>query len=91
MLKSFYRRQPVVSFVVTAGAVDAAIGGLTSHWSLFLLGLGTVGGAIGVSLWQWQTRKPLEVPDHPPVYVLPPQSSRPSLPMLSMTKKQPPR
>lgn len=91
MLKSFYRRQPVVSFVVTAGAVDAAIGGLTSHWSLFILGLGAVSSAIGVGVWQWQARKPLEMPDHPPVYVLPPQSSQSSLPMLSMTKKQPPR
>ncbi|HEY9616714.1 MAG TPA: hypothetical protein V6C64_07735 [Microcoleaceae cyanobacterium] len=91
MLKSFYRRQPVVSFVVTAGAVDAAIGGLSEHWSLLFLGLGAVGGAIGFSVWQWQARKPLEVPEHPPVYVLPPQSSRPSLPMLSMNKKQPPR
>jgi len=44
--KSIYRREPVLSFIATAGAVNAAIGGASAQWVLMSLGLGTVGMAI---------------------------------------------
>jgi hypothetical protein len=53
-LRALYRKEPIVGFVATVGVVDAAIGGLTEHWSLLTLGLGTVGGAIALRLWQLQ-------------------------------------
>jgi hypothetical protein len=90
MLRSIYRREPVVAFVVTVGAVDAAIGGLSEHYSLLAVGLGTVSVAIALRLWQQQRRQPLEQPSRPPVHLLPDRSSSRSLPMLSMSKKQPP-
>ena len=48
ILRSPYRKEPITSFAVTVGAVDAAIGGATSSWSLFSLGLGMVGVAIAL-------------------------------------------
>lgn len=87
-LKSIYRKQPVVSFMVTAGAVNVAIGGLTEHWSLMSVGLSVVGVAIAVGVRQMQIRRPARMPNRTPVYVLPPATS--SLPMLSISKKNPP-
>lgn len=89
LLKSAYRQEPITSFVVTVGVVDTAIGGLGASGSLFSFGLGTVGVAIALRWWlvqrSWQ-EKPAPVPE----LYLPPSSSRPPLPMLSKSKKNPP-
>ncbi|MDX2231672.1 MAG: hypothetical protein NW220_18705 [Leptolyngbyaceae cyanobacterium bins.349] len=89
-LKSIYRKEPVVGFLVTAGAVNVAIGTLSEHWSLMSVGLSVVGVAIALRVRQMQTRRrPVSAPPRPPVYVLPPSSSG-GLPMLSVSKKNPP-
>jgi hypothetical protein len=85
--KSLYRKQPLVGFAVTVGVVDAAMGGFTEHWSLLAVGLGTVSFAIAFRWWQLQQRQKLIEPYRAPVHILPPQSSQPSLPQLSATKK----
>lgn len=87
-LKSVYRKEPVISFVVTAGTVNVAIGSLSEHWSLASVGLGAVGVAIALHLRQRYTHRPIEPQHRSPVYVLPPAAQ--SLPLLSITKKQPP-
>jgi len=87
-LKSIYRKQPVVGFGVTVGAVNVAIGGLTEHWALMSLGLSVVGVAIAFGFRQMQVRRPLRVPQRRAAYVLPPAGS--SLPMLSVPKQNPP-
>ncbi len=86
-LGSIYRKQPLVSFMVTVGGVDAAIGGLSQHWSLLGLGVSTVGMAI-VFYWQ-QCRRPrlLNSVSRSSVYVLPAQSSRPRLPTIQTPKQ----
>lgn len=90
-LKSVYRKEPVVSFMVTAGVVNIALGGFTEHWSLMSVGLSVVGIAIALRVRQMQTqRRPLTPRNRPPAYVLPPASSN-SLPMLNISKKNPPR
>ncbi|QZZ21145.1 hypothetical protein J5X98_01155 [Leptothermofonsia sichuanensis E412] len=89
-LRALYRKEPIVGFVATVGVVDAAIGGLTEHWLLLTLGFGTVGGAIALRLWQLQRRQAIEQIHQNPVHLLPPQSSRPSLPTLTTGKKNPP-
>ncbi|MCL1473096.1 hypothetical protein [Argonema antarcticum] len=90
-LKSAYRREPITSFVVTVGAVDAAIGGLGERWSLFTIGMGTVGLAIALRWWMIH-RSTAEVPSEAPEYYLPPSPSRPQLPNLSVpNRKHPPR
>lgn len=71
------------------GAVDATIGGASHHGSLLFLGLSTVGGAIALRWWQIKRGKTLQ-PERVSQYYLPPHASRPQLPMLSISKKNPP-
>ena len=53
-LSSVYRKEPIPSFLVTIGLVNAIIGGLNDRTGLFSLGLATVGGAI---LWRWRLQQ----------------------------------
>ncbi|MBD2345684.1 hypothetical protein [Anabaena subtropica] len=89
-LKSAYRKEPVISVLITMGVVDALIGGLDDSWSLFAVGLGTAGISLAWKFWRSsQQRRP--VPEEPVVqHYLPPRSSSPTLPMLSVQKKKPP-
>ncbi len=88
-LKSTYRKEPLISVLMTMGVIDALIGGLNDSWSLFAFGLGTAGIALGFKLWRVQQRRPL--PEEPVVqHYLPSRSSNPPLPMLSVSKKKPP-
>ena len=88
VLKSAYRREPIVSFVVTMGTVDAAIGGIGSSVPLLSLGLGSVAVALIIRWWLLQRSK-IEQPEAAPEYYLPPSSSRPALPKLNdKTKKR---
>lgn len=89
ILKSVYRREPLTSFIVTVGAVDAVIGGIGASGSLLAFGLGTASVAIALRWLQIQ-RASVEQPAPAPEYYLPPHSSRPQLPMLSVQKKNPP-
>jgi hypothetical protein len=49
-LKSFYRKEPITGLIITAGAVNAVLGGVNAIGSLFILGLLATGGAIA---WRW--------------------------------------
>jgi hypothetical protein len=90
-LKSAYRREPIISILITMGVVDAVIGGFDDSWSLFAVGLGTAGITLAWKLWRMQQHRPI-VEDKPVVqHYLPSRSSSPTLPMLSVTKKKPPR
>lgn len=91
ILKLAYRKEPISSFLLIIGAVDATIGGVSNHGSLLLLGLSTAGVAIALRWWQVQRSKQLQ-PERVAQYYLPSHSSRPQLPMLSMSKskKNPP-
>ncbi len=89
-LKSAYRKEPISSFIVIVGAVDAVIGGAGERWSLLSFGLVMVVLAVAVRWWQSQRRE-TELADQPVTHYLPPASSRPVMPMLSSTKRQPPR
>lgn len=84
-LKSAYRKEPLPSFLITIGAVNAVIGGFDERWALFSFGLGTVGVAITLRWWLLQQRHP-EPPRSPQRY-LPPASSRPALPTLTAAKR----
>jgi hypothetical protein len=89
LFKSAYRKEPVTGFIVMVGAVDVVIGGAGASGSLLVFGLGTVGVALAWRWWQIQ-RSRVDEPTPAPEYYLPPQSSRPSLPMLSISKNHPP-
>ncbi|MCL2933293.1 MAG: hypothetical protein MGG11_13875 [Trichodesmium sp. MAG_R03] len=86
ILKTAYRKDPVVSFLVTMGAVDAIIGGAEASWSLFGLGMGTIGMAIVLRLWLLR-RPHVEQATAVPEYYLPPNSSRLQLPILNRNQK----
>jgi hypothetical protein len=89
ILRSAYRREPVTSVVITIGAVDAAIGGMAASGSLLAFGLGTASVALALRWWQLHHSE-VEQPAPAPEYYLPSHSSRPQLPMLSISKKNPP-
>lgn len=86
-LKSAYRREPIFTFVLTVGAVDAVIGGVGYRWSLLTFGMGTVAIAIALR-WFMAQRRTAEVPTEAPQYFLPPQPSRPQLPSLNPSNKK---
>lgn len=86
-LKSAYRKEPLPSILVTAGAVDAVIGGLGDRWSLFTFGLATIGGAIALRWWLQQQRTP-SYPAQPEPRYLPSSRSDQAMPMLTVSKKR---
>lgn len=90
ILKSAYRREPISSFIVIVGAVDAVIGGFGERWSLLTFGLMMVVLAVAFRWWQTQ-QKESELAEQPVTHFLPPGSSRPALPILSTNKRQRPR
>jgi hypothetical protein len=87
MLRSVYRKEPITGFVIIAGSVDVAIGGIDSSTSLVIFGLSAVGIALALRWWQLQHRSP-EPSQRGAVYALPPASSRSALPTLTMSKKR---
>lgn len=89
-LKSAYRKEPISSFIIIVGVVDAVIGGFGERWTLLSFGLMMVVLAAALRWWQTQRRES-ELSEQPVTHFLPPSSSRPPLPMLSATKRQPPR
>lgn len=90
-LKVAYRREPISSFIVIMGAVDAVLGGLNSSWSLMTFGVGTVGLAILIRWWLSPTQEPEPV-EETAKYYLPPQQTDGPLPNLTVTsKRRPPR
>jgi hypothetical protein len=89
-IKSAYRQEPISSFVITVGAVDAAIGGVKNSGTLFGFGVSVVGLALFLRLWQMLRNEPEETIEKVPERYLPPSSSRPQMPMLMSHKKRPP-
>jgi hypothetical protein len=90
LLRSPYRRDPVVSLIVTMGIVDAVMGGASDRWSLMSMGLGMAGAAIVWRWWRSQQRH-VELPSRAPIHYLPERSSRPALPALNLPRKHLPK
>ncbi|MEQ8468577.1 hypothetical protein [Coleofasciculus sp. E1-EBD-02] len=86
--KLAYRKEPISSFIVTVGAVDAVIGGVGERWSLLTFGLMMVMLAVGLRWWQSQRRQ-TELAEQAVTHYLPSSPSRPPLPMLSTSKRHP--
>lgn len=89
-VKSAYRQEPITSFVVTVGAMDAAIGGIDQSVSLFGFGATLVSAALALRWWQLQRARPTQT-ERVAEHYLPPSSSRPQLPLLMSSKKHPPQ
>jgi hypothetical protein len=54
VLKRLYRKEPISSFLIIVGAVDAVLGGVNEVGTLMILGLLTSGFAIGYRWWRIQ-------------------------------------
>lgn len=86
LLKTAYRKEPISSFVLTVGAVDATIGGIGTEGSLLAVGLAVIGLA-GILRWLILRNRPVNPPsESAPIRYLPARSSRPSLPRLGLSE-----
>ena len=83
LLNSAYRQEPIASFAITVGVVDAVIGSLGASASLFCFGLGTVGVAV-ILRWCAHQRSALEQ-QGAAEYYLPSRTSQARLPVLKET------
>ncbi|ACK64758.1 conserved hypothetical protein [Rippkaea orientalis PCC 8801] len=81
-LKNAYRKEPISSFILIVGAVDAVIGGVGERWTLLSFGLMVVLLSVILRWWQTQKAQPLTTEDTPRRY-LPPSSTRSPLPRLT--------
>ena len=84
-VKLAYRKEPISSFVLIVGAVDAVIGGVGGRWTLMSLGMTTV---LIATLLRWWQQKAQVVPQETARHFLPPSSSRTALPMLTSEKRR---
>ena len=91
IVKSAYRKEPLITILITMGIVDALIGGFDDSWTLFIFGLGTAGTALIIRWLRVQQRPPLQNEEPVNQLYLPMQSENSSLPMLSISKKKPPQ
>ncbi len=89
LLKVTYRREPISSFILIVGIVDAVIGGVGGRWSLLSLGLTIAILGIVVRWWRNQQLNEISQRESPRGY-LPPQSSQNPLPILGNDKHRPP-
>lgn len=85
-LSSAYRKEPISSFLITVGLVDAVIGGFDDRLGLFSLGMITVGSAIALRWWLQQQRPVKPIQSSAQSY-LPPASSN-SVPTLATPKRK---
>ncbi|MEA5596494.1 hypothetical protein [Rivularia sp. UHCC 0363] len=90
IVKSAYRKEPLITILITMGIVDALIGGFDDSWTLFVFGLGTAGIALIVRWWKIEQRVMQNEEPVKQLY-LPAHSSKSALPMLSISKKKPPQ
>jgi hypothetical protein len=79
VLKRLYRKEPISSFIIVVGAVDAVLGGVNEIGTLMILGLLTSGVAIGYRWWCIQQSASAQDRKSKQLY-LPSQSERTPLP-----------
>ncbi len=87
VLKRLYRKEPISSFIIIVGAIDAVIGGANEVSPLMMFGLLTSGVAIGYRWWCIQQARTTFENKSRQLY-LPPQSER--TPLNLDSRRQPP-
>jgi hypothetical protein len=88
VLKRLYRKEPISSFIIIIGAVDAVLGGVNEIGSLMILGLLTSGMAIGYRWWCIQQAESTSERKSKQLS-LPPAANRTPLPNLD-SRRHPP-
>jgi hypothetical protein len=86
-LKSAYRKEPISSFIVIVGAVNAVLGGVGERWTL--LSFGVIVMLTAAMLRWWKIHKAqATIPDELPRRFLAPSSPRSPLPLLTSEKQR---
>lgn len=86
-LKSAYRKEPISSFILIVGAVDAVIGGVGERWTLLSFGVVMVLVAIALRYLQLSSRQPSNL-EETPVRYLPAAPTSPPIPQLRKEKRR---
>ena len=81
-----YRKEPISSFLLTIGGIDAFIGGVNGEWNLFSFSVIILLLAIGIRWWHLQNPKDTLRKKTPQKYLPPSLSSQP-LPILKKQTK----
>lgn len=84
-LGSLYRKEPISGFILILGITDAVIGGVGGRWSL--LSVGVAIALVGL-LVRWRQTQTTAVAAKPVRNLLPPQDSRPPMPLLTSNKRR---
>ncbi|NER84313.1 MAG: hypothetical protein F6K42_33215 [Leptolyngbya sp. SIO1D8] len=87
LIKRLFRKEPVISTVVTAGTVNIFLGMLEGQAMLAFLGVLVVSGTIVLRGWQ-KYRRPVDFPEQLPLRYLPDQTARPAVPMLGLSSRR---
>jgi hypothetical protein len=87
-LKRLYRKEPISSFIIIVGAVDAVLGGVNEAGALMILGLLTSGLALGYRWWCIQQVETASERKAKQLY-LPSSSNRSPLPDLDSRRRPP--
>lgn len=87
-IKRLFRKEPIVSTVVTAGSVNILLGMLEGQAMLAFLGVLVVSGAIALRGWQKYRRPAIDFAEQTPVRYLPEQSARPAMPMIGLSSRR---
>jgi hypothetical protein len=88
VLKRLYRKEPISSFIIMVGAVDAVIGGVNEIGTLMIFGLLTSGVALSYRWWCIQQAE-ADLDQKSKQLYLPPQSDRTPLPNLDSRRRPP--
>jgi hypothetical protein len=89
VLKKLYRKEPISSFILIVGAVDAVIGGMNELSTLMILGLLTSGVAIGYRWWCIQQAESESDRKVKQLYLPSQSSDRTPLPNLDSRRRPP--
>lgn len=87
-IKRLFRREPVISTVVTAGTVNILLGMAEGQALLAFLGVLVVSGTLAGRGWQKYHRQPLDFADSVPVHYLPDQTSQSAMPMMGLSSRR---
>ncbi|MDA0265522.1 MAG: hypothetical protein O2890_01510 [Cyanobacteria bacterium] len=82
-----FRKEPIISAVVTVGLMNGLLGTLQGQALLAVLGLIVVGGTLSWRTWYWY-RRSTPVGDRPAMRYLPDQTSRPQMPVMGLSSKR---
>ncbi|MEM9119554.1 MAG: hypothetical protein AAGD09_16985 [Cyanobacteria bacterium P01_F01_bin.56] len=87
-IKRLFRREPVVSTIVTAGTVNILLGMAEGQALLAFFGVLVVSGTLANRGWQKYYRQPLDFAENGSLRYLPEQTSQSPLPLVELSSQR---